>query len=321
VNRVAATIALAIVCALGSPAAASPYSDALLAAARSIDHAANARAPLPVVHVPPAPLGGPPQYSPSVDDWLQGCLAVARREHNTKRRAADLRSIAASLRFLAEESGRAGGSQPGDTTGLAKQILSENAYRAARTTPAPEPQETWWQRFLEWVFDQLGKLFGGLAQATVGTPWVGRLIAVVLIALAVAGLLYVAYRLAQGFAIRRRADAGDGELLPVRGSADELYAAAQEAQRSGQYARAIALLFHASLVLLDRADRVNYDPARTAGEYRRAVRRNAQHVAVDFDALARIFTLAAYADAPVGPPDWSAAEASYRTIAPALGAT
>jgi hypothetical protein len=62
---------------------------------------------------------------------------------------------------------------------------------------------------------------------------------------------------------------------------------------------------------------VPFDSSRTAGEYRRLVRRSAPPASEAFDLLARVFTLTAYAEVPLSEPDWLAALASYRALAPA----
>jgi hypothetical protein len=324
VSRALAAVALAGALVVGAlvspaPALASPYVDALTAAARALDHAANARAPVPVLHVPPAPLGGPPRYSPSLDDWLQSVLSTARLERKPKDRARDLRAVASTLRYLAGGASPSVRARPrGDVSATAAQILAEPAYRAARTAPAPEPQRTIWEKILDWIVAQIIKLFSGMAQAAAGVPLLGSVFAIVLIALAVLGLAYVGYRIADGLALRRKTSSADGELLPPIASADEVHAAAIAAARDGAYARAIALLFHASLLQLDRTNRVEYDPARTPGEYRRLVRAKAPPVAGDFDALARVFTLAAFADAPVEESDWMSARSSYLGLFPSV---
>jgi hypothetical protein len=304
-----------------TPALASPYVNALAAVARALDHAANTRTPVPVLHVPPAPLSGPPRYSPSLDDWLQSALSKARLERKPNDRANDLRAVASTLRYLAAGASPSLRTRPrGDVAAAAAQILAEPAYRAARTGPAPATQKTIWEKILDWIVEQFVRLFSGLAQAAAGVPLLGSVFAIVLIALAVLGLAYVAYRIADGLALRRKTISADGELLPPIATADELHAAAIDAARAGAYARAIALLFHASLLQLDRTNRVEYDPARTPGEYRRLVRAKAPPAAGDFDALARVFTLAAFADVPVVESDWMSATSSYRGLFPSVAA-
>jgi hypothetical protein len=316
IARVAA-FAVAALLGSASPSFGSSYSTALQNAATQLDHAANAGAHVPDVHVPPAPLGGPPRYSPSVDDWLQATLNAARREHSAKSRATSLRSIAAALRYLSDPSALQSpiAQPPRDVAATAATILAQPAYREAPTKAAPPPKETIWEKMWRWIFDKIGQAFEGISRATQRVPFLGDIFAVVLIGVAVLGLAYVGYRIADGFLVRRRPPVSDdGELLPVGASAEQLHQAALEAARAGSYARAVALLFHASLIVLDRTDRVAYDPSRTAGEYRRLVRRKAQPIAADFDSLARIFTTAAYADEPVDERDWMQASAAFAVV-------
>lgn len=320
-KRAFAATVLAGMLAASAPAQAAPYFDALNAVARTLEHDANTRAPVPELHVPPAPLAGPPRYSPSLDDWLQSVLAAARAERKPKERAGDLRSIASTLRYLAGD-GTASERvhPPRDVAAAASRILAQPAYRTARTGPAPAPQRTLWDKILGWIVAQIGKLFMGLAQATAGVPLLGSVFAIALITVAVIGLAYIGFRIADGLALRRKTVSIDGEALTPNISADQLHAAAVSAARDGAYARAIALLFHASLLQLDRTRSVQYDAARTPGEYRRLVRAKAPPIASDFDALARVFTLAAFADARVDEADWTAARSSYRSLFPTLAA-
>lgn len=317
------TVAFLIIVASVStspPACASQYSDALSAAAAKLDHAANTGAKVPFFHVPPPPTTGPPRYSPSVDDWLQAALSSARADRKLRDRKADLRQIAQALRYLALDER---GAQPAsrDVKATAQSVLANSAYRTAVTKAAPPPKPTIWDRILRWIVEQIGKLFEGLANLTQGVPVLGNIFAIALIGIAVLALVYVAYRLAAGFALRRRdATAYEGEELPARANVDTLRATALAAAREGNYARAVALLFQATLVLLDRSQRINYDPARTAGEYRRLVRRKAQFVAAEFDALARIFTAAAFAETPIDEGDWTLAMTAFATLGPPLGA-
>jgi hypothetical protein len=316
IARIAA-LTLAALVGFAAPSLGSPYSTALQDAAAQLDHAANASARVPDLHVPPAPLGGPPRYSPSVDDWLQGALNAARRDRAPKSRASSLRSIAAALRYMsnAVTTQDSNGQPPHDASATADDILAQPAYRQTPTKTAPPPKESIWEKILSWFFDKIGQLFNGLARVTQGVPFLGDIFAIVLIGIAVLGLAYVGYRIADGFLIRRRTTlSDDGELMPVGAGAEQLHRAALDAARSGNYARAVALLFHASLMVLDTTDRVAYDPSRTAGEYRRLVRRRAQSIAADFDSLARIFTTAAYADEPVDERDWMQASAAFAVV-------
>lgn len=297
--------------------ASTPYKATLVAAAQRLERAAKSKGQVPAMHVPPAPLGGPPRFSPSLDDWLQKSLESARATKNAKLRAGELRTIAASLRFIASGAGPA---QPNsvsrtDIEAAAKSILAEAAYRVAPTKPAQAPEETIWERILDWIVTQFDKLFGGLAEATQKVPIVGKIIGYAIVGAAIVGLAFVGYRIARDLTSRRdRAAADIGDALSINANADDLYALARDQARSGNAAPAVALLYQAALMLLDRVDRVEYDPSRTPGEYRRLVRRKAQTTADAFDALARLFVAVAFGRARAGSDEWDRADAAYSGI-------
>lgn len=275
------------------------------------------------MHIPPAPLGGPPRFSPSLDDWLQRSLDVARKTKAAKARAAALRTIAASLRYVAMGAGPANATTAAraDLEAAAKSILAESAYRVSATKPAQPQQPTIWERILNWIIEKIDELFGGLATATQRVPVVGVIIGYAIVGAAIIGLVFVGYRIARRLTSRRDAAvAGAGEALPHSTNPDELYALARDEARRGNAAQAVALLYQTALVLLDRVDRIEYDPSRTPGEYRRLVRRNAQTIADGFDAIARLFVAVAFGRASVGADDWLRADAAFSGIRRSLGA-
>ncbi|HET9342794.1 MAG TPA: DUF4129 domain-containing protein [Candidatus Eremiobacteraceae bacterium] len=299
------------------------YASTLVAAAQRIERAAKANAPVPAMHIPPAPLGGPPRFSPSLDDWLQRSLDAARRTKSAKTRAASLATIAASLRYVATGAGSANSTAAPrtDLEAAAKSILAESAYRVSATKPAQPQQPTIWDRILNWIIEKIDELFGRLATATQKVPIVGVIIGYAIVGAAIIGLAFVGYRLARRLTSRRdTAVAGVGEVLPLSTNPDELYALARDEARSGNTGQAVALLYQTALVLLDRVDRIAYDPSRTPGEYRRLVHRNAQTIADAFDALARLFVAVAFGRASAGADDWRRADAAFSGIRRSLGA-
>ena len=317
-GRKHATFAAASVIALvlWSPpqtARATSYPDMLRSVARQLDHAANTGGAIPSVHVPPAPLGGPPRYSPSVDDWLQSAVGSLRHERR-KDKSDGLRAIAATLRQVAVDADHAAFNQDGrgSVEADAAAILAEPAYRVKSSGNASPPTESIWARMLDWLYERLNALFTKLAGAMQGAPALGTIFAVALIGAAVALLALIGYRFASGLAQRRRREESDlGEALPASAGAETLLAAAHDAAARGGFARAIVLLFQTALVVLDRRKGIAFDPARTAGEYRRLVRRNAGPLAADFDVLAGSFSFAAYADAPATQSDWDRAALAF----------
>lgn len=312
------------VCALmlaGSSAAfADEYTGALLTAARTIEDAARAHTPkVPDVHVPPAPLPGPPRYSPSLDDWLQATLRSARAAKLPKARAHMLRAAAGTLRLAVSET-QANASPPTRPVGpTVAAILADPAYHQSESSAQARLQKSWWERFVEWFAGLFERLFEGLSSAASGVPLLGQILAALIIAVIVGLVLLVGYRLARYFmSARRRSRKGDdtGELIEPGERPEALYARARAAASAGRYAAAVTLVFRAGLLLLDARGVIPYDAARTAGEYRRAVRRERSQAAPPFDELARSFTLAAYAEAPVGERDWRGADDAYHSFAP-----
>ncbi|HXM18785.1 MAG TPA: DUF4129 domain-containing protein [Candidatus Tumulicola sp.] len=303
--------------------AGAQYAAALNRAADALEAAAKGQAHDAVVadlHVPPAPLPGPPRFSPSLDDWLQAGLRQARGEFKAKTRSLELRDLAKTLRGIGAETAQSqNAAQPKlDAAKTAAAILADPAYHIAESGTAAKPQRTLWDRFVEWLAGLVDKIFGGLYNVAAGSPLFGKVLAVVLLVTFIGLLGLMSYRLARAFlARRRRAVALDvGEALEPLPDSSSLYGLARVAARNRQYGKAVALVFRASLMLLDRAGRVPYDPARTAGEYRAEVRRRLAPAAAPFDRLAKTFTLATYAEVPVSDDDWSQAEDAFNRFEP-----
>ncbi|HKW45428.1 MAG TPA: DUF4129 domain-containing protein [Candidatus Eremiobacteraceae bacterium] len=256
--------------------------------------------------------------SPALDTWIAANLAAARKEKNAAARAADLRAVAASLRNAAGLASRSYPSEPKHLSSDVATILAEPAFRTApQSRPAAKTEPSWfarmWLAFLTWW----GKLLGHAFVAAANTPIFGNIAAFVLLILAPLILLILIIRIAMVMAARPRRARGptaDGTPLEVFTTAGETYDAACAAARRGAFGLAIALLFQAALVALDRSGRVPYDSARTAGEYRRAVRRSAAGMAGPFEALSKAFTYVAYAEAPADESDWRAADAAFASM-------
>jgi hypothetical protein len=322
-----AAAALCLMCASALPARAAGgdgagYLRALEAAASALDSASRApaaKAGVPQVHVPPAPLPGPPRFSPSLDDWLQGGLTQARTERDAKQRVKELKALAATLRAVEAEAGgdQTHGAPRLDAAQTARAILADPAYRDTQTQSV-KPEKTWWDRFVEWFANLFDRIFSGLYGAANASPLFGRVLAIVLLAAFGALLGVIGYRLARAFLGRRRraAAAEIGEAIDTLPDPSGLYGMARVAARHGEFGRAIALIFRASLMLLDRSGRVPYDAARTAGQYRGEVQRHFAPAASSFDNLARSFTVATYASRPATDKEWSDAEAAYSRFEP-----
>lgn len=286
------------------------------------DHKIGGKIVVPQMHVPPAPLPGPPRFSPSLDEWLQAGLVAANGERNNKERAKELRALAAALRRASVETERAANTvgPPADPARTARLILSQPEYQNKATKPAPPHQKTLWERFLDWLARLFGELLSALSNAAGGSKPFGVIVAVVLIVAALTTIGLVSYRLARYFTgLRRPKLSGAGEMLPPALDAESLEAAAREHARAGRFAAAIACLFRAGLIVLARAGSVAFDASRTAGEYRRAVRRAVPAASPSFDAIAGAFTIAAYAQTPIASEDWTATLSAYERLTRTLG--
>jgi hypothetical protein len=319
---------LALVFASASPARAddAAYRASLLASAATLEAAEKVQrqgVSVPELHLPPAPLPGPPRFSPSLDDWLQAQLADVRHAKNWRDRIRRLREASKTLRRAALADQAAGAAHPPtqavDQTIAA--VLAQPAYHQQESTAQAQVHKSLWQRFIEWLAGEIDKLFSALANAAAGAPILGKIIVVLLVAALVALVAAVAYRLARYISSVRRKSAAvdDGELLQGRPDPDELYAQARAAAARRRYAAAIAFAFRASLLQLDAKGLIAFDPSRTAGEYRHAVWRARSGAAAPFDDLAHAFTLAAYAEAPTDESDWRDADAAYQRFEPLLG--
>jgi hypothetical protein len=293
--------------------AAATYD--ISSAAAMLDRAAlrknPSRADVPAVHV-----------SGNLKTWLAAGLDAARAEKKPRDRARDLSALAASLRRAAALESAPSISTPRDVGGVVKKILSDPAYAVPHAPPPVQQKESWLDLLLKRLAELWSKLLGRAAESGSTSIAFGDIVAIIAVAAAAAALVYLIVRIALMVAARRARHRGEeriGTEIATLGDPDQSYAAAQRAASDGSYGQAVALLFQAALVVLDRSGRVAYDPARTAGEYRRAVRQTTVRAASPFDELARAFTDVAYADKNATEREWMAADASFSRFAPLVG--
>lgn len=172
----------------------------------------------------------------------------------------------------------------------------------------------------DWLVHVLSPILGPITRAFAAGRNVGTAVGIVLVVVALCGLAFVVVRLALAFARRNGRTARAAETLPSGASfADtDWRAVAREAAARGEYARAIAALWAAALVVLDERALVTLDPARTPGEYRQSVRRIGSAAAAPFDTLGERFVYATYAAAASSARDFEIAERAFTAFEPAV---
>lgn len=200
---------------------------------------------------------------------------------------------------------------PLDPKTLAHTILSEKRFRV--TIPTTH------RSVLEIVWDWLRDLWSRLADAFFSHVHIGNragvTIGFVVETLLVAAVIFMIVRLAFG-AVRdaRHPRSAPAHPLAERPEPQVLYAQSRRAAAQGDYRAAIALIFQAALLRLERLGLVREDPSRTVNECRRSVAAREPAVAPVFDAIARPFTAAFYAELPVVQAQWRAAHDAYITL-------
>lgn len=200
---------------------------------------------------------------------------------------------------------------PLDPQTLAHTILSEKRFRVA----IPTTHRTLWEIVWGWLRD----LWSRLADAFFSHVHIGNragvTIGLVIETLLVAVVIIIIVRLAFGV-VRdaRHARSSQAHPLAEAPDAQALYARSRRAAAQGDYRTAIALIFRAALVRLERLGLVREDPSRTVNECRRSVAAREPALAPVFDAIARPFTAAFYAELPVAQAQWLTAHDAYVTL-------
>ena len=178
----------------------------------------------------------------------------------------------------------------GDPRAVAHEILADPRYHAVNRPAAKSLWDLFWEAVARW----LDALVRGLHISGAGNAGIALVLGYVALAVVVAGILIVlAMLLPHGRrfrAFRGRQAAARGTPLADAGPAAMLRARAREAAAAGRYREAAGLFWISALHALDELGRVRFDPARTPGEWRRAVREPA------FDGLTRDAVFALFGD-------------------------
>jgi Domain of unknown function (DUF4129) len=177
----------------------------------------------------------------------------------------------------------------GDPRELVRAVLADPRFQRAAAHPA---QKTLLRRILDFLHDLWMKLTEPLRHIT-GSSKATEIIGIMVLVAVIAGLAYVAARYAGRVRWRplSRAKRAGAEILGTEADARTLRERALEAAAAGRHHEAAALLWASALRALDERGRVRFDPARTPGEWRRAVRDPS------FDAFARDAVVALFGTA------------------------
>lgn len=189
---------------------------------------------------------------------------------------------------------------------LAREILSERRFRVA----VPSTHRTLWQLFWDWARGLWSRIWDALfSHVHIGSrasAIIGDVLAFTLIAIVVVVLV----RLALGSIRDARRNDNAHPLAPAP-DPGALYELSRQAAARGDYRMAIALLYAAAMRRFERLGFAREDPSRTVNEWRRALRGTQPAVLPAFDAIARPFVAAFYAEVPVERAQWMDAHNAY----------
>jgi hypothetical protein len=158
------------------------------------------------------------------------------------------------------------------------------------------PDRTLLQRAYDWLIEQAGRLL-----AELGASGAGGIVGLAVLVLALLGIGLLAARFSRGMTASpevRAAVAG----APRRPAAD-WRAEAEAHERAGAWRAAVRCRYRALVAELAARGLVDEVPGRTAGEYRREVRRSLPDAAADFAGATELFELAWYGRGETGAPE------------------
>ena len=193
----------------------------------------------------------------------------------------------------------------GDPRAVAQRILADRHFQLA-------PQKPGDKSWLELLGDAVSELWRRLTAPLghlLGNQTLTTVIGIVVLVALLVLLGFVVARFARGLRATPRARVRtDAFALADDADARTLFARALAAAAEGRHHDAAALLWASALRSLDERGRVRYDPARTPGEWRRAVRDPA------FDALARDAVIALFGSRGVDAALVARMRASYESV-------
>lgn len=196
---------------------------------------------------------------------------------------------------------------PLDPHALAQSIVGGMRYRIASQPKVP----SLWERFWQWVAQMLDRLFAHVPGPSQG---VADALSLLLLLAGVALVVFVLVRLLRNVSAAHEEKYPHARALHTRATAKRWYELALDAAQSGRYREAAVLLFRAALTILDLRGFVHDDPSHTVDECANELRERAPQYLTGFTAVARLFSAALYADAPVAAQDFERARSAYEAL-------
>ena len=175
---------------------------------------------------------------------------------------------------------------PDQVRAVVREVMSRPEFRP--------PERSLVERIYDWVLEAVGRLLAAL-----GGSGAGGIVGLVLLALVLVGVGVLAARFSRGLTPSPEVAAA----LPggPRRSAAEWRAEAEAHERAGAWRQAVRCRYRALVADLASRGLVEEVPGRTAGEYRREVRRALPGAAAEFADATELFELAWYARSPPAP--------------------
>ena len=231
--------------------------------------------PRPADRVPPSPAAAPPA-GPAGDPRLGPGLARVRGLMV----GVGLGQGAGGLRVP--------GRDPERVREAVREVLSRPEFRP--------PERSLLERAVDWLLEVIGRLLGALAGSGAG-----GIVGLLLLALVLLGVGVLAARFSRGLTPSPEVAAVVAQGR--RPSAADWRAEAEALERAGAWREAVRSRYRALVADLAARGLVEEVPGRTAGEYRRQVRRAVPAAATDFAGATELFEVAWYGRADTGAPE------------------
>ena len=246
--------------------------------------------------------------------WLHGQKTAIAQQHDAQARA----QLALVLHQVRETHSVASGLGSAQlAAAAAHELATPGRYRLHRAVVAP--RASWWQLLWGWVGDRWSALIGLLTKHVRIAGPLRATIGDVLVVLVLSAIGVVAAQMLRALQFRRDRSLTDVRPLQPGRSAHLIFVRAEAAAQSGNYARAIRLLFTATVTLLDLRGALHDNASATVNELRGELGSQGDDVKAAFVAIARHFTQAAYAEHPVVDREWVAARDAYHALVRRVG--